>query len=130
MAAGRWHGIPAGSPAFDKTVKDLFVKTQRGLVRRRRDACTIRAKLKRWQGATGPCEIFLRGAEGDENKDNKITAGTCTVYLRVARQAQQDIHVTLGWDPRSYGGTDYNVGLAMSPDLGDLCTPLPIKETL
>ena len=72
---------------------------------------------------------FLPCAE-HTNLDQQLTMATISAFLtNLQSKFQSAMHLSLCWDPGSYGGNDYNLGLCCSGDSG-LAAVLPVCASL
>ena len=97
--------------------------------RQRMDDWTKCGALYRARQAHGSSSTFLEGALRDKNLDAAITRASCNIYLsKLGEQQAHQRRWSIAWDPGTYSGHQYNIGLAYSPDSGKAMT-LPVKVT-
>ena len=92
------------------------------------DDWTKAGALWRCRQAFGSSTTFLVGALQDKHMDAAFSRATCNVYFNKVekRFANGCKRLSLNFDPGTYSGHSYNVGLAWCIDL-DLATVLPVK---
>ena len=102
--------------------RELFTKTgRRGPV----DPYTKAGALWRARQAHGSSRTFLHGCLGHRNLDPAITRALGNMYLAKVKPAFSQVRrMSWAWDPGSYSGHRYNLGLAHSID-NDLAATLP-----
>ena len=98
-----------------------------GRQRTRMDDYTKAGALWRCRQAAGSTNTFLQAATGDGKLDGAICRATCNIFLRKVSSAFGGVRrLSWAWDPGSYSGHQYNVGMAHSLDIGKAAA-IPVK---
>ena len=94
--------------------------------RHRMDDLTKLDAMLRSRRTTGSTRAFLHGASGDRHLDEMLTKAMCNVHLGSLQPAFAGARrLSLAWDPGSYSGQSFNIGLCYSVD-DDIAATLPI----
>jgi len=108
-------------------VNELFTKS--GLRRVRMDDWTKAGAIWKARQAHGSSSTFLEADVDDRHLDAAISQASCNIFLgKTTAEFSKVRRLSLAWDPGTYSGHQYNIGLAHTIDF-NLASPMPVKAS-